>query len=388
MKDNRLFYKNLKKNDQGLIHLFDHEQDFIPVPDNWYVVMVDIENSTQAVQNGLHHEVNISATGSIVVVMNELKKMKQGLKIPYFFGGDGTTFIIPSIFHKRIIKLLDDYRIHIKKTTSLILKTGSIQVSDIYDTGKSLRIAKLKLTNRLTIPIVLGSGLKYAEKKIKESFVPSSDNMKKISTVNLKGMECRWEQIKPLKNEARVVCLILNCLKEEKQPQIYKQVFQQLDEIFGSYEDRKPISLPKLHLDISVEKIRKEMRIRVGKTDWLYLIKNFLVTFLGPYYFEFTREGKQYLEDVTKLSDTIMVDGTINTVFSGTKKEIELFVAFANNLEKEGIIKYGIHVTHASIMSCHVENRTKDHIHFVDGTEGGYTSAAIMLKEKMLSKIV
>ncbi|WP_338034474.1 DUF3095 family protein [Lacinutrix algicola] len=36
----------------------------------------------------------------------------------------------------------------------------------------------------------------------------------------------------------------------------------------------------------------------------------------------------------------------------------------------------------ASIMSCYFEDREEKHIHFVDGTEGGYTSAAIMLKEK------
>lgn len=33
-------------------------------------------------------------------------------------------------------------------------------------------------------------------------------------------------------------------------------------------------------------------------------------------------------------------------------------------------------------MSCYIEDRKEKHIHFVDGTEGGYTSAARMFKEK------
>ena len=33
-------------------------------------------------------------------------------------------------------------------------------------------------------------------------------------------------------------------------------------------------------------------------------------------------------------------------------------------------------------MSCYVRNLNEEHIHFVDGAEGGYTKAAGMLKRK------
>ncbi len=44
-----------------------------------------------------------------------------------------------------------------------------------------------------------------------------------------------------------------------------------------------------------------------------------------------------------------------------------------------------MHITNDSIMSCYIENKEEKHIHFVDGTEGGYTSAAIMFKLKKLN---
>ena len=47
------------------------------------------------------------------------------------------------------------------------------------------------------------------------------------------------------------------------------------------------------------------------------------------------------------------------------------------------MICFGIHCSPASIMSCYVRNRDDAHIHFVDGADGGYTSAAIMLKKKL-----
>ncbi|MFT5385627.1 MAG: hypothetical protein ACI81W_003035, partial [Saprospiraceae bacterium] len=52
-------------------------------------------------------------------------------------------------------------------------------------------------------------------------------------------------------------------------------------------------------------------------------------------------------------------------------------------LEKEGDLYFGLHVSQESVMSCYVRNRDDQHIHFVDGSQGGYTQAAIMLKKKL-----
>ena len=93
--DTKLFYKKLKKQKIPIHELLNEIHRFEPVPDNWYVVVADIENSTEAVNNGLHGSVNLAATGSIIAVLNELKQIDATFKIPYFFGGDGATFLIP-----------------------------------------------------------------------------------------------------------------------------------------------------------------------------------------------------------------------------------------------------------------------------------------------------
>lgn len=78
-----------------------------------------------------------------------------------------------------------------------------------------------------------------------------------------------------------------------------------------------------------------------------------------------------------------MLDGFLNTVISGTDKQVNRLKILLDELESNNEIIYGMHITHASIMSCYIEDREEKHIHFVDGTEGGYTSAAIMFKEKL-----
>ncbi|WP_243766022.1 DUF3095 family protein [Polaribacter cellanae] len=97
------------------------------------------------------------------------------------------------------------------------------------------------------------------------------------------------------------------------------------------------------------------------------------MTKFGKFYFKFFKEGKEYLFKISQLSDTIMF---INTIFSGTEKQIGKLKLLLDSLESDRKIIYGMHATYASIMSCYIEDRDEKHIHFIDGTEGGYTSAA------------
>jgi hypothetical protein len=125
------------------------------------------------------------------------------------------------------------------------------------------------------------------------------------------------------------------------------------------------------------------MYTKIGKHQLIYLASSWLITKIGAFYFKFFKAGKLYKYRVAQLSDTIMLDGSLNTVISGTDKQVASLKSFLDDLEFNKTIIYGLHVTHASIMSCYIEDREEKHIHFVDGTEGGYTSAAIMFKEKL-----
>lgn len=196
-------------------------------------------------------------------------------------------------------------------------------------------------------------------------------------------MECRWDEVYPNKTDKKVVCLLVDCNNEKKQAEIYGRIMQEIDAVFGSLEKRNPISSPKLKLDASVRKIRKEMYAKIGKHEYSYLISNWFFTIVGIFYFKFFKAGKLYKSRIPQLSDTIMLDGLLNTVISGTDIQVNRLKILLDNLESNNHIIYGMHITHASIMSCYIEDREEKHIHFIDGTEGGYTSAAIMFKEKL-----
>ena len=44
-------------------------------------------------------------------------------------------------------------------------------------------------------------------------------------------------------------------------------------------------------------------------------------------------------------------------------------------------LRYGMHVSQTALMTCLVTSPTESlHVHFVDGGDGGYTSAATIMK--------
>ncbi len=377
---NDLFYSRLPVNQIPLSDLLTEEHLFFTVPPNWHVLITDVKKSTEAVTNGLHETVNLVATGSIVAVLNIA--MKENLTVPYFFGGDGATFIIPpSILDKAMIALC----IHQKNTAAnydILLRVGHVPIENIYASGHQLSISKLKSADQFSIPIVLGGGLSFAEKIIKGEDYAIPVPPLKNEILDLSGMQCRWNKVKPPQNLDEVVSLVVVGCEGTKQAEVFKKVIDKIDDIYGQPETRTPISVTRLKLKATLKKISDEMRVKMGRSRPLLIFKNWITTLLGTLYFK-TKSGKDYLIQLVDFSDTLVIDGKINTVISGTTKQRELLEIALNELEQNNEIQYGLFVSKESVMSCYVHSMDKNHVHFVDGSDGGYTKAASVLKSKL-----
>jgi len=378
--NNDLFYSRLPVNEIPLSDLLTEEHLFFKMPANWYVVITDVKNSTAAIQKGLHETINLVATGSIVAVLNIA--YKANITVPFFFGGDGASFIIPPTLLEAALHALLQHKENTKTNFDLDLRVGHIPVTEVYEHGHALNISKLRTSELFAIPVLLGSGLIYAEKKIK-----GPDYMFATLTagaeLDLSGMQCRWDRIKPPENFFEVVSLLAITPEGVEQSRAFKKVIDSIDAIYGEPQKRKPITVDKLKLKTTLAKIGLEMKARMGAFRPLYLVMNWIKTSLGYFYFK-TKKGKAYLHNLVDLSDTLVIDGRINTVISGTAQQRELLETALDKIEREGEIIYGLYVSKESVMSCYVRNMSDRHIHFVDGAEGGYTKAAGMIKQKVV----
>ena len=378
---NKQFYQDLPLNEMTISRLVGEEDLFSRVPKDWHVIITDIKGSTKAVQSGSQQVVNLIATGSIIAALNIAREVHTD--IPFFFGGDGATLLIPASLLDQTMQALVEHRENASNSFGLDLRVGQVPVAELYQNNQKLVIAKARLREIFTIPVVLGNGLKYAEKIVKEGHTQSEPINEDDPTLNLEGMECRWNRVKPPENSKEIVCLLVDVPDDRYHATVFKEVLEKIDLIYGPLEGRNPVSISQLRLQATLGKINLEMKARLNRFDLAYLLENWLRTLFGRIYFRFYKSGRLYLENLVQLSDTLVLDGRINTVITGTRQQREQLTEALEQIEQKGDMFFGIHVSPECVMSCYVRDRVDQHIHFIDGSDGGYTYAAKMLKGKM-----
>ena len=380
MKDNH-FYTNLPIQSQPINDILIQSDAFQQIPSNWAVIVTDIKGSTQAVQTGLSELVNMVATGSIVAALNIAAKFK--IDFPFFFGGDGATLIVPPTLLTEIMNALVLHQNNVKKEFNIDLRVGYLSVSELYEAKAQINIAKVSINELYSIPIVLGNGLQYAEKLIKSKVINVTNVKENTSELNLEGMECRWNRILPPTNSDEVVCLIIHVMNESEQATLFKKVLDKADLIYGKHQKRNPISLSKLRMDAGLRKIKMELKMRKPSFHFIEWMKNWVFMIVGKYWYLPRKDGKKYLSELIKLADIFVLDGKMSMVISGKLTQRKQLLQYLDKMEADGEILYGVHVSQESIISCYVRNREAHHIHFIDGGDGGYTKAAIVLKKKL-----
>src|SRR5271169_6282939 len=67
------------------------ESHYVEAPEDWTVVVTDVEGSTQAIQEGRYKTVNMVGAATIAAVVNATGQWD----LPFVFGGDGATALVP-----------------------------------------------------------------------------------------------------------------------------------------------------------------------------------------------------------------------------------------------------------------------------------------------------
>src|SRR5215213_6377107 len=105
------------------------QQYFTDVPPDWFVVISDIKNSTGAVNEGRHNDVNLVAAGSLIAGLNIARA--HDVEIPFFFSGDGGTLLVPGELLEEVLTGLLLHNLNSMKNFNLELHMGSISIAEV-----------------------------------------------------------------------------------------------------------------------------------------------------------------------------------------------------------------------------------------------------------------
>jgi hypothetical protein len=373
------FYAQLHVHHGVLHELMSNQKAFTKVPESWNIIVTDLKNSTQAIKEGKQQVVNLAATGSIVACLNISRA--KGIEVPFFFGGDGATLIVPDVILKECLFALQLHQERCSISFDFFLRVGHRKVSHMIQEGASLRILKYKSNELHTMPVILGDALQMAER-----FIKSSSKEEVVAglkyNLDLTGMECKWDKIKPPEDENEILTLIVSAKKVMDQSKVYSLVLEKMEQVYGTDLIRHPVTAKRLKMVHNLSSIKAEVKMKFKNVTNGKFAASWLRGVIGSWFTKNTSKGRNYLNDMIQLTETLLLDGSINTVITGTPSQRTRLLDYLNQLENEGLLIYGYYSSFSSVLSCFVTAIDDYHIHFLDGENGGYTHASKMLKAK------
>lgn len=370
---NSNFYKDLKSiSDFSKIM---QDDNYKKIPSDWFVLTSDIKDSTNAIEKGRYKDVNFVSALCIIGILN----IDRQMDFPYIFGGDGASLVIPNILLRKSKKVLIEAKKIAKESFDLDLRIGFISVNEIEKRGSLLEVCKFKNSNNHTQAIIRGNGLELAENLLKQEYENSKidENSTFEYEANFEGLECRWEDIKSLKDET--ISILIKSINENNSNKIYENCLNEIEKIAGSYEKRNPIQEKnQLNLSFNPMALNKEALV-FNKNKVLLLFENILGFLLMKFSIG---NWKTYKNRILKTTDTEKFDDMLRMVISLNKNESLKLEEFLEKEFKNKNLVYGIHKSDSALMTCLIFERHGKHIHFVDSSNGGYALASKELKKR------
>jgi len=362
-------------------------EHYTPVPDDWLVAVGDVRDSTGAIDDGRYKQVNVVGASVIAAVLNAIGRRS----VPYVFAGDGAALCVPGTHEDAVSRALGGVRRMAKDEFDLRLDVGLVPVSTLIQQGHTVMVARYRLSATIEQAVFMGNGLYVAEEEVKAApdgpyGVPTSMD----GPADFSGLECRWDHVPSHRDE--IVALLVHATGASLQDsaRIYDDVIATLRDIYGDGNSR-PVLHGQLRMTFAPDKLSSEQKVRThGRSPWerlLYWPKLWLQNALGVLFMaaDWSTSATQwghYKEDLETHTDYRKMDGTLRQVIAGTVDQREEFEAYLQTQYEAGNLVYGLDASDAAMITCLVFQYEKEHVHFVDGADGGYAHAARALKER------
>ena len=365
--------------------------NYTELPQDWQIVIADVEDSTDAIASGQYKAVNIIGVSIITSVLN----IARPLDIPLVFGGDGASLCIPAKLADDVASALVNVQEMAQLEFALKLRIAIFPLTVITTAGYKVLVARHRLSEHYVQAAFAGGGMDYAESLLKNEIDGASYRLHanaQIMQADFSGLECRWDNV-PSKH-GETISLIVKALGSSpaEDSRIYSEVINRIETIYGNEEQCNPVSSDKLRLSLDSRQLGFETRLHTFTLSKLkgivYFFKIRFEVILG---FLFMRYGistgetnwGEYKSAIVRNTDFKKFDGSLRQVLSGTATQRQQLTDYLEQGYRNRECVFGIHVSSSALITCLVYNRTNAHYHFVDGADGGYATAAVQMKKQL-----
>ena len=358
-------------------------------PASSLVVLTDVAGSTKAIEAGRYKDVNALGVASIVALCNAMRDVE----LPFMFGGDGATLLVPGSRREPAERALRGVRALAQSAFGMSLRASIVPLAELLAEGHVARVARFRASEHVRLAMFSGTAFSTAERWFKD---PERAARYEVaaegeSAADFDGFECRW---RPLSSQrGHTVSLIVRALAptEAERTQTYRNLLHAFDRIVDG-DACHPVKLNELELEGWLGDFSVEARVRAqGASGPAYTAARRSArkqTFVGKLltasgFAAGGFDGKLYKRDLVKNCDFRKFDDTLRMVVDLNVAEIYRLESRLSAEQRAGRLAYGLHRSSAALITCLVRSYSGDHVHFVDGSDGGYALAAKELKAQL-----
>ena len=354
------------------------------VPDDWWVATGDVIDSTGAIERGMYKAVNAAGVACITSIINAVGERD----IPFVFGGDGGTALIPNSAKEEVTRALVGVRKMVKKELKLDLRVGLVSVQSLRAANHSVKVARFRLSPQAVLAFFAGDGLEAADRWLKSGKVAILDDHVE-GEADFTGFECRWNPL-PARND-QVVAILIQALNRDdhKRTLLYQDLVERIRELMGGWSNVAPVELSNMSLALTPMGAGAEVMVRYhSKSVFVRILQmmrlwwSTIVTVLWLKLGSRQSSVRKYFEETVANSDYQKFDGALRMILDLSSEQYAKLRDLLESSYKIGDIFYGLHSSDSALMTCMVFSRTNDHLHFIDGNNGGYAIAADQIKKQ------
>ncbi|MGX7708396.1 DUF3095 domain-containing protein [Methylobacterium sp. Gmos1] len=353
------------------------------VPEGWWVAVTDVVDSTGAIAAGRYRAVNFVGAAVIAALRNALGRRE----LPFVFGGDGASVLVAPDEEEAARAALAATAAWSRDAMGLALRAALVPVAAIRAAGHAVEVARYAPSPDVAYAMFMGGGLAFAERALKQGLYAVTPAPAGAQP-DLTGLTCRFE---PAKARHGLILSILVVAAEGADRNAARATIADVVRLAAEAPARGhplPPGAPALRWPPAGFALEVRARGPLWGSRALRGLHVLGATLVAHLIFRLGLKvggfsAPRYLDELVANADFRKYDdGLRMTVDCGPDLAARI-EAKLEAAEGAGLVRFGLHRQAAALTTCITPVAAlRDHVHFVDGEDGGYARAAQALKAK------